>query len=231
MKDIKKPDFMKAAIQTRSHNAVLEVLIALLVMFIGEILMGILQVPMLIVYLLGNAEYRQMVLQYSVDFDKITRILQNIPEWFILVNLVLEVGLIAIFILYCRFFEKRKANTLGFCKKKCVVEYLKGILIGATVFVAAYAICLLTGSVKIRTNVITGTTVLYVIGFFIGYLIQGMAEEVICRGYFMVSLTRRYHVSTAVLMSAILFSLNLMSPLAFCQPSYPLCILYKQDPT
>jgi hypothetical protein len=22
-----------------------------------------------------------------------------------------------------------------------------------------------------------------------------------------------------------------MSPLAFCQPSYPLCILYKQDPT
>ena len=47
MKDIKKPDFMKAAIQTRSHNAVLEVLIALLVMFIGEILMGILQVPML----------------------------------------------------------------------------------------------------------------------------------------------------------------------------------------
>jgi len=207
MKDIKKPNFMKAAIQTRSHNAVLEVLIALLVMFIGEFLMGILQVPMLVVYLLGNAEYREMVLQYSVDLDKITRILQNTPEWFILVNLVLEVGLIAIFILYCRFFEKRKANTLGFCKKKCVVEYLKGILIGAAAFVAAYAICLLTGSVKIHTNVITGTTVFYVIGFFIGYLIQGMAEEVICRGYFMVSLTRRYHVSTAVLMSAVLFSM------------------------
>lgn len=166
MKDIKKPEFMRAAIQTRSHSAVLEVLIAILVLFIGELFISLLQVPMMVLYLLGNAEYREMILRYSVDLDKITRILQNTPEWFILVNLVLEIGLIVIFILYCRLFEKRKANTLGFCKRKCVFEYLKGILIGAAAFVAAYAICLLTGSIKMNANVVTGTTVLYVIGFF-----------------------------------------------------------------
>lgn len=207
MKDIKKPDFMRAAIQARSHSAVLEVLIAILVLFVGELLISLLQVPMMVIYLLGNAEYREMILQYSVDLDKITRILQNTPEWFILVNLVLEIGLIVIFILYCRLFEKRKAYTLGFCKRKCVFEYLKGILIGAAAFVAAYAICLLTGSVRVSANAVTGTTVLYVVGFFCGYLIQGMAEEVICRGYFMVSLTRRYHVVTSVILSAVLFSM------------------------
>ena len=207
MKDIKKPEFMKAAMQARSHNAVLELLIALIVLFVGQFLVSMLQVPMMVVYLLGNADYREMMLNYSVDLQRITKILQNTPDWFILANLFLEIGLVVIFLVYCRLFERRKANTLGFRKKGCIFEYIKGLLIGAAAFIAAYAICILTGSVNMNVGTITGANILYVIGFFGGYLIQGMAEEVICRGYFMVSLTRRYHVSTAVILSAVLFSL------------------------
>lgn len=207
MKDIKKPEFMKAAMQAHSHNAVFELFIAIIVLFVGQFFVSMLQVPMMVVYLLGNADYREMVLNYSVDLEKITRILQNTPDWFILANLFLEIGLLVIFLLYCRLFEKRKANTLGFRKKGCVLEYLKGLLIGSAAFIAAYGICILTGSVTINVDTITGANILYVIGFFGGYLIQGMAEEVICRGYFMVSLTRRYNVSTSVILSAVLFSL------------------------
>ena len=114
MKDIKKPEFMKAAMQARSHNAVLELLIALIVLFVGQFLVSMLQVPMMVVYLLGNADYREMMLNYSVDLQRITKILQNTPDWFILANLFLEIGLVVIFLVYCRLFERRKANTLGY---------------------------------------------------------------------------------------------------------------------
>ena len=47
---------------------------------------------------------------------------------------------------------------------------------------------------------------LYIIGYFLGYLLQGMAEEVLCRGYLMVSLSRRYHVTLAITASSLFFA-------------------------
>lgn len=208
MKDIKKPEFMSAAIQARSHNAALEFLIAMVVFFVGDILISFLQVPAMVVYLIRNKEYMRMILSNSIDFERIMDIMQDMTntDWIILVNLLSEIGLIVVFILYCRFFEKRKGYTMGFCKKGFLTKYLKGMAIGAVMFLVAYAVCMITGSVKFFRDAVTGTMVLYLIGFFFGYLVQGMAEEVICRGYFMVSLTRRYHVSVSVIISAIFFA-------------------------
>jgi len=206
MKDIKKPEFMKSAMSAKGHMAILELLIALLVFIVGELVVSILQIPFLVVYLLTNKEYMSMIVSNSVDFERIMQITMNLPDWITVVTLLLEAGLIAVFILYCRIFEKRKAASMGFRKKGFVIEYGKGIALGAAMFLAAYAIMVLTGSVAFSAVSSGNFSILYCTAFFAGYLIQGMAEEVICRGYLMVSLSRRYSVWYSVILSAAFFA-------------------------
>lgn len=48
--------------------------------------------------------------------------------------------------------------------------------------------------------------------YLLGYMVQGMAEEVLCRGYFLGSYARRYPVYAAVLANSLLFaSLHLLN--------------------
>ncbi len=207
MKDIKKPEFMKAALTARSHPAVLEMLIALLIFFVGSILMGVLQTPFLTVYLLKDQEYMSMIFSNSLDFNKIMNMMLAMPDWVMIANLFTEIAFIIIVILYCRLLEKRKLVTMGFRKKGMAVEYLRGIALGAAAFGMAYGICVLTGSTVFHIVSSKGTTWLYILGFFFGYLVQGMAEEVICRGYLLVSLSRRYSVTASVILSAVFFAM------------------------
>lgn len=206
MKDIKKPEFMKSAMTSKGHIAILELLIALLVFVVGELAVSILQIPFLVVYLLTNKEYMSMILSNSIDFEKVMQITMNMPDWITVVTLLLEIGLVAVFILYCRIFEKRKAASMGFRKKGFIVEYGKGIAIGAFMFLVAYVLMVLTGSVEFMAVSSGNFSILYCVAFFAGYLIQGMAEEVICRGYLMVSLSRRYSISYSVILSAAFFA-------------------------
>lgn len=101
MKDIKKPEFMKAALTARSHPAVLEMLIALLIFFVGSILMGVLQTPFLTVYLLKDQEYMRMIFSNSLDFNKIMNMMLAMPDWVMIANLFTEIAFIIIVILSC----------------------------------------------------------------------------------------------------------------------------------
>ena len=147
-----------------------------------------------------------MIVSNSIDFGRIMQITMNLPDWITIITLLLEAGLIAVFILYCRIFEKRKAVSMGFRKKGFIIEYGKGIAIGAFMFLVAYAIMVLTGSVTFQSVSSGNFSILYFAAFFAGYLIQGMAEEVICRGYLMVSLSRRYSISYSIILSAAFFA-------------------------
>ncbi len=122
-----------------------------------------------------------------------------------IVMLFAEILLTLIVMLYCRFFEKRKFSTLGFVKKGMVKQYLTGIIAGAVAFSIVYLLCLVTGSIKYE-GIAASISPLYIIGYFLGYLLQGMAEEVLCRGYLMVSLSRRYHVTLAITASSLFFA-------------------------
>lgn len=207
MKDIKKPEFLKNTANGKNRTAFLEVLIALLLYFIGTIFMMVVQMPATVIYLLTNEEYLAMLKNNSFDFERIMQIVLNLPPWLTVVSLVSQIVLIIVFILYCRLFEKRKANTLGFRKKGLLAEYAKGIILGAVMYVAVYGICLLTGSVRFSQDSVEGTTGLYLIAFFIGYMIQGMAEEVICRGYLISALGRRCSVMMSIVISSLFFSM------------------------
>lgn len=202
--DIKKPDFMKQAITSRSHGMAFLLVIAIGLYFVGSIFGMVIQLPATMIYLFGNEEYMQMLATMDVDMERMIEIVSKQPAWMTIVSLVAQLGLILAVLLYCRFLEKRKLFTLGFQKKRWWLSYIKGIVVGAAAFSIAYGVCILTGSVTFQGKS-ESFSVLYLAGFFLGYVIQGMAEEVLCRGFFLVSLTKRYGVKMSVLISSLLF--------------------------
>jgi len=219
MKDIKKALFMKEAASKKGHNILVEICIAVLLFFIGSVAMGFIQVPAMMAYLLSNKDYMSMLMTGRLDTQKMLSVMSDMPEWIMIVMLFAEILLTLIVLFYCRVFEKRKLSTLGFVKKGMVKQYVTGLIAGAVVFSVAYLICIVTGSVKCE-GIATDIVPLYIIGYFFGYILQGMAEEVFCRGYLMVSLSRRYHVTLAVVASSVFFAFlhsanSGLSPLAY----------------
>ncbi|MCI9079978.1 MAG: CPBP family intramembrane metalloprotease [Lachnospiraceae bacterium] len=219
MKDIKKTLFMKEAASKKGHNIIVEICIAVLLFFIGSIAMGFIQIPAMMAYLFSNKDYMSMIISGRLDRQKMLSVLSDMPEWIMIVMLFAEILLTLIVMLYCKVFERRKLSTLGFVKKGMVKQYIGGLVAGAAAFSAVYIICVITGSVKcegISQNIMP----LYIIGYFLGYLLQGMAEEVLCRGYLMVSLSRRYHVTLAIAASSLFFAFlhsgnSGLSPIAY----------------
>lgn len=141
---------------------------------------------------------------FAGEMSDITSLLTDMPDWMMLVNLFATALMTLTAILFCLLLQKRKPTSLGFRRKNAVREYLIGALIGAGLFSVAIGICCATGSVRLTASPFSvGTWLLFLIGF----LIQGMSEEVLCRGYFMGSVCRRNPIWLAVLLNSVLFSL------------------------
>ena len=206
MKEIRKPKFMQAAAVKRGHGIFGEICIAIALFIVGSMAGGIIQVPAMRFNMLGNNEYIKMITSGQPDINKMMQLISDMPEWMTIVTLISEVLLIVIVCLYCRFVEKRKLNTLGFKKKGAVLNYLKGMFFALVIFSVAYLICIVTKSITFD-GLTQNIPVVYIVGYFIGYMIQGMAEEVLCRGYLFVSLTRRYHVINSAIFSAVFFAM------------------------
>lgn len=214
MKDIKKPDFMQRAMQgRRGHIAVIEILIAFAVFMVSSLIMGMIQMPLMLVELMGNQEYMDLIMKGDTQsFQAAASIASNIPEWMMIVILLSEILMIFVIILYCQWLEKRKPDTLGFRRKGMIGQYILGIMGGFVCFTAAYLICVLTGSVHFD-GLAKQVAPLYIVGYFVGYMIQGMAEEVLCRGYLLVSLSRRHSLRYSILLSSVFFAvLHGMNP-------------------
>lgn len=111
----------------------------------------------------------------------------------------------AIVIIYCRFVERRSLNSMGFVKKGCVVKYLIGLVTGFAMFTSTLLLSYAFGAVKyVGTDLNNG--VMFAL-MCVGWLIQGAEEEIICRGYFMSSLSNKLPLWAAVLISSLFFSL------------------------
>ena len=108
---------------------------------------------------------------------------------------------IIVTLLFCKLIQKRKMSSVGFVKKVFFKEYLLGLLVGFIIFLAAVLLCVVTGSLEL-----TGLSSTFSVGIFLlfglGYMIQGLSEEVLCRGYMMISIARRYPLWLAVLLNS-----------------------------
>ncbi len=179
----------------------------ILVYFLGSMISGALMTIPMQFYIFTSDEILLLMESGVTDTNVLMEaVYEFMPEWMNAVSLITTAGMIIAVLVYCTRFERRRACSLGFFKKGAVLEYLSGLLIGLLMFSAAYGIILLSGQAEF-TGFNSDVSVPMVLLFFVGFLIQGMSEEVLLRGFYFVSGSYTSSVAISVFASSATFAL------------------------
>ena len=210
---LKVPKAVRQATEAgKGLHWILEILIFIAVFVVCTMGETIVMLPVQVFMLMNDQNYLRALESNDANLILETSLEAINTDWYAIVSLFATAVMIVVVLLFCKLIQKRKLNTLGFVKQGAAKEYLKGMVIGFVLFSAAVFICVLTGSLKLSGLNDTFELPVFLL-FTAGYLIQGMAEEVLCRGYFMVSLGRRYPMAAAVCINAAAFAaLHLLNP-------------------
>ncbi len=120
--------------------------------------------------------------------------------------------LILAVILWSRLFERRSFAGLGFVRRGAVAEYLVGLVAGVLLFSGAVGLCVLVGIAKVDVAAFPPSW-WFLFLFFVGFLIQGMSEELLCRSFLMIGLSRKWPLWACILTNAGIFSaLHFLNP-------------------
>lgn len=206
-----------AVLDHKPQNLLIVFLVFYLVYFIGNLLSAAITSIPTIVWVLNYEGLFDAIKQYTDatiagDAEAIVSLesfvydmLLNMPSWLIAVSLFASLSFIVASIFYCKKFEKRPLSSLGIRKKDVLKEYGIGSLIGAVMLGLSFLIAFLFGGVSISLNP-DGVSPMITL-FFIAFVIQGAGEEILFRGYFMMSIARDYKTGIAIATSSVMFSL------------------------
>ena len=206
---LQKPDMLQECqLQQKGYNIFLESLLFVGIFFISQIVMGILSGIPMAVYVVSSG-----ILNQAENLLDLQNRLMSVS---MRISLVLQLPGIFLVILLCRWFQNRKAWTLGFKKRNILREYGIGMGAGFLMMTVIVLLGWVTGALSIRLNPqpVRLGTILLLLFYFAGFLFQGMFEEVLCRGYFLLSLSRRKgNLWVGILGSSLVFSaLHLANP-------------------
>ena len=199
---------MSLPLEKRSKPFTIDLLIFMLVSLIAQAPQTIVSFFYTLFAMMTDPEYYELIMSESPDPEVITEytvnFMNDLPSTYYALILASTGFMIVAALLYCKLFEKRKAYTLGFTSRGFATEYLMGIVIGAVMITLPLAASVLTGSVTLTLN--ESIDPLTIAFFLVAFLIQGMAEEALLRGYLMTSLARKLKVWPAILISALFFA-------------------------
>lgn len=122
----------------------------------------------------------------------------------VMLQLFVTILPIVVLMLYVKFGEKRSIRTMGFVKEHAVTDYLIGMAAAFAMFSACVGICVATGAMTFEGYVLNGQYGLLGL-FFLGFLVQGMSEEVVCRGFIMTSVGSKSGVLAGMLLNSLIF--------------------------
>ncbi len=111
---------------------------------------------------------------------------------------------IAVTIIYCKVFEKRKLNSMGFNKKVC--DYLVGLVVAVLLLTVIVGVCCATGVMSFG-GMSSDFDTLYVVALLMGFIIQGSSEEILCRGFLLPSLSNKVSLPVAIFVSSTAFAI------------------------
>ena len=205
----KTPDMVKEAAEKGGKNILIEILMSLGVFIVAQLMSILLMIPVEMVVLFTDEAY--MAAAASGDVQAIADATMALVNSNVLVvsQLFITVGPIIVAFLFCKLIQKRKLRTLGFKKSAMVKEYLIGLLVGFVMMLVAVIICLMTGAMELNgiSEGFSAATVGMLFIFFLGFMVQGMSEEVLCRGYMLVSTARKKsQIWIAILVRSLLFA-------------------------
>ena len=125
---------------------------------------------------------------------------------YLTVSLFATLATVAVVLLYCLLAEGRSLLSLGFTRRGAAVEYAVGILGGLVLFGLPVLLCVVTGTLTL-TLAEPAPSLLPLLLCLGGFIIQGASEELLCRSYLMVSLSRGLPLWACAVINALLFSL------------------------
>ena len=130
----------------------------------------------------------------------------------LLISLFGTVGMIAAVLLWGLRVERRSACGLGLCARGAVTDYVIGAAGGVLLFSAAVGICSLFGIAHIQVASAPPSWWLSLL-FLVGFLIQGLSEELLCRSLLMISLSRSWPLWLCTVVNAAVFAfLHVFNP-------------------
>lgn len=202
---VKPESVIKAQERQKGMNWILEILVFIAVFLVGGIAQILCMMPMEVLLLSQNKMYQKALEAGDVEGATAAAMQIASSDIYMVVSLVATIGMTAVTIAFCRFIQKRRMDAIGFTRQRAGKDYLIGFGMGFVLFSAAVLLCVLTGAIKV--NGFSGTFSIGVFVLFtVGFMLQGMSEEVICRGYLMVSIGRRYSMWVAILSNALIFA-------------------------
>ena len=190
-------------------NLVIQILVFLLVFFVGNAISTVIGIVPMIMGIFSDPQLLSAIASgdsaatASATNAAVTALMEK--PWVMLISLIITVATTLSCILYCCKIEKRSLASMGFRKQGWLVRYLKGYAIGTAMLLLCALILWLMGDLDFAF--VENIPVFYVLAFFVGFVIQGMSEEVLLRGYFMVSISNRNHMAVAVGVSSVVFAL------------------------
>lgn len=114
--------------------------------------------------------------------------------------------IIALAVVFCVCLERRSVSTMGLSLDRAPRRYGLGLAIGASMIALAYLLCVLLGALR-PLGLNNGASPAMLILLFFGYVVQGASEEILMRGFLMLSLARRYSIRLSVFASSVFFAL------------------------
>lgn len=162
----------------------------------------------LIVIALSMAEMGQPDLN---DMDSLMSLLMPNTALEQVIYLVLAFGPIFLILwIWLALFEKRRLRTIGLEWPGAIKKYFRGLVIGLIMFSASVGISALFGFITFergeagQQGLVVLASVLLV---FVGWMVQGAAEEAITRGWLMPVIGARYSPLLGVIVSSIVFAI------------------------
>lgn len=197
--------------QGKSYSTIKTFFIFLLLFFIGSTLQSAILTPILYAVMLTDPAYYEIVNgEHTSAAEMMEQITLYVTELnarplVTVVMLFATVGTIAACLVFCKLIEKRTFAGMGLRKKGALPAYLKGLVLGLLLFAVAIGFSYFFGAVRF-TGVNKDFRPLLCVLLFLGYLVQGFSEELLCRGMLMVSTAKRAPLWYGLVISAFAFS-------------------------
>lgn len=117
---------------------------------------------------------------------------------------VLGIGLV---ILYCCVIEKRTIMSMGFMKRHIFKQYIKGVCVGA-LLISVIVLMGVLFNIFVFDGSNSNLNKKIILLFLVGFVLQGFYEELVFRGFLMISIIRKNTILVAVVANSLLFGLT-----------------------
>lgn len=121
------------------------------------------------------------------------------------ISLIGEISLLLFMLAYYNKKKTERTIVMPFEKTGALKKYVLGYVSGSILFFSIWLIAVFLGGFTV-TTIFTSQNLIWVFLFFIGYGIQGMAEEILCRGYLQGRLTQEFNAVFGILISSFFFA-------------------------